>query len=147
MPYKDPEKKRAVSAESNRRWRERFKREDPDGFREYTHAASKKHRDARTPEQREEVYRKRREWQIRTGRLDPNKPPRVPGAPRVPARTHAETIAIFAADASDPRHGTANGYKNLRCRCEPCTTANASLQREYRERRLTKVSGGTPDAT
>jgi hypothetical protein len=23
----------------------------------------------------------------------------------------------------DPRHGTPNGYGNLRCRCEPCRTA------------------------
>lgn len=141
MPYKDPEKKRKVSAEANRRWRERFKREDPEGFREYTRAASKKHRDARTPEQRQEVYRKRREWEIRTGRIDPNKPPRVPGEPRVPARTHAETIAIFKSDHSDPRHGTSNGYNNLRCRCERCTAANAVAQREYRARRQAREAG------
>ena len=26
-------------------------------------------------------------------------------------------------DAHDPRHGTANGYSNLGCRCVPCTQA------------------------
>jgi hypothetical protein len=24
---------------------------------------------------------------------------------------------------TDPRHGTANGYTNLKCRCERCTVA------------------------
>ena len=32
----------------------------------------------------------------------------------------------------DPRHGTDNGYRNLGCRCEPCTTAEA----EYQHRRV-----------
>ena len=26
----------------------------------------------------------------------------------------------------DPRHGTNNGYQNLRCRCRPCTDAFAA---------------------
>lgn len=29
----------------------------------------------------------------------------------------------FWNDPSDPRHGTTNGYSNLRCRCELCTEA------------------------
>jgi hypothetical protein len=49
----------------------------------------------------------------------------------------------------DPRHGTANGYDNLGCRCPPCTSAwadyiherrmarndNARLRRKYRQAR------------
>lgn len=31
--------------------------------------------------------------------------------------------------ASDPRHGTANGYNNLRCRCERCRKAWAAYIR------------------
>jgi len=35
----------------------------------------------------------------------------------------AQRRAEFAADPADPRHGTANGYRNLGCRCERCTQA------------------------
>lgn len=31
--------------------------------------------------------------------------------------------AAFAADPSDARHGTHNGYTNLGCRCDPCREA------------------------
>jgi hypothetical protein len=34
----------------------------------------------------------------------------------------------------DPRHGTANGYVNHGCRCQPCRDANAAAMREYRAR-------------
>lgn len=37
--------------------------------------------------------------------------------------------APLAAD--DPRHGTANGYSNLKCRCERCTNAWAVWHREW----------------
>ncbi len=30
----------------------------------------------------------------------------------------------------DPRHGTANGYKNLRCRCDDCREAATAYLRE-----------------
>ena len=33
--------------------------------------------------------------------------------------------------ADDPRHGTLNGYNNLRCRCQPCRDANAAWQAMY----------------
>lgn len=35
----------------------------------------------------------------------------------------------------DPRHGTLNGYNNLRCRCVVCREANAASLRAYRARR------------
>lgn len=52
-------------------------------------------------------------------------------------RTKPLTVAQqeFAADLSDPRHGTLTGYQTHRCRCERCVTA----RREYdvaREERL-----------
>lgn len=34
----------------------------------------------------------------------------------------------------DPRHGTMNGYVNLRCRCGECRAANATYYREGRGR-------------
>lgn len=136
MPYKDPEKRREAQKESNRRWRENFKARDPEGFREYTKAAQKKNREGRTPEKRAEINRKRREWMIRTGRLDPNRPraPRTAEV-RVPRQTHAETIALFAADLSDKRHGTPNGYVNLKCRCDRCREAHAIAHHAYMVRR------------
>ncbi len=45
----------------------------------------------------------------------------------------AERRAAFAADPTDPRHGTHNGYTNLRCRCEPCREA-ASLYGSAKKR-------------
>ena len=42
----------------------------------------------------------------------------------------------------DPRHGTANGYGNLGCRCERCKTAYADVQRM---RRLARLSQPTPE--
>lgn len=44
-----------------------------------------------------------------------------------------EVRAAFAADPADPRHGSANGYRNLGCRCGPCTGAWTRYQRERRE--------------
>lgn len=34
-----------------------------------------------------------------------------------------ETIEAFLADPSDDRHGTVNGYQNLKCRCDLCRDA------------------------
>jgi hypothetical protein len=36
----------------------------------------------------------------------------------------------------DPRHGTANGYGNLRCRCEPCRAAHAEDMYERKQQRI-----------
>lgn len=38
----------------------------------------------------------------------------------VPAAVAAER---FRADLTDPRHGTNNGYTNLRCHCDRCRAA------------------------
>jgi hypothetical protein len=35
----------------------------------------------------------------------------------------------------DPRHGTTNGYTNLRCRCDPCRAAHAANVRRQRAQR------------
>jgi hypothetical protein len=35
----------------------------------------------------------------------------------------------------DPRHGTANGYSNLKCRCAPCTAAWAEYHRQWVSRK------------
>jgi hypothetical protein len=47
----------------------------------------------------------------------------------------------------DPRHGTTNGYGNLRCRCQPCRDAWAAKHREagytarYRDRNVAAICG------
>lgn len=38
----------------------------------------------------------------------------------------------------DPRHGSANGYNNLGCRCPDCRDANAARQRDYMARRVAR---------
>ncbi|WP_432485003.1 hypothetical protein [Kineococcus esterisolvens] len=40
--------------------------------------------------------------------------------------------ATFRADAGDARHGSANGYRNLGCRCPACTAAWTDYQRARR---------------
>ena len=37
----------------------------------------------------------------------------------------------FLNNPEDPRHGTTNGYGNLRCRCERCTEAWRKRHLEY----------------
>jgi hypothetical protein len=46
---------------------------------------------------------------------------------------YAETRARFQADLEDPRHGTLNGYTNLKCRCGPCIEAHKAYKRGERE--------------
>jgi len=36
---------------------------------------------------------------------------------------HRVTAERFRADPKDPRHGTQNGYVNLKCRCARCREA------------------------
>ncbi|WP_432498556.1 helix-turn-helix domain-containing protein [Kineococcus auxinigenes] len=49
------------------------------------------------------------------------------------ARPSGEQLkAAFQTDAGDPRHGTANGYRNLGCRCPACTAAWTHYQRTRR---------------
>jgi hypothetical protein len=47
----------------------------------------------------------------------------------------------------DPRHGTTNGYVNLRCRCERCRDANTVSQREQRARRVNAPFSQKPHGT
>lgn len=42
----------------------------------------------------------------------------------------------------DRRHGTANGYRNLCCRCEPCRAAHTVNLRRYK---VTRIARGIPD--
>lgn len=51
-------------------------------------------------------------------------------APRASA---GELRAAFADDPADPRHGSANGYRNLGCRCARCTQAWTQYQRARRD--------------
>lgn len=39
----------------------------------------------------------------------------------------------------DPRHGTVNGYVNLKCRCQPCRDAWAAKCRDLKMRRRSEV--------
>ena len=49
------------------------------------------------------------------------------------ARPSGEQLKeAFRADPADERHGSANGYRNLGCRCERCTAAWTRYQRERR---------------
>lgn len=41
--------------------------------------------------------------------------------------------------AGDPRHGTTNGYCNLRCRCRPCRDAWADYISGAKERRAERL--------
>lgn len=50
-------------------------------------------------------------------------------APRTSA---PERAAAFRADERDARHGSANGYRNLGCRCARCTAAWTDYQRQRR---------------
>ena len=49
-------------------------------------------------------------------------------------------------DPDDPRHGTVNGYGNLRCRCEACREANSNHHREYMLRVVASGELATPGA-
>lgn len=42
--------------------------------------------------------------------------------------------------SADPRHGTLNGYSNLRCRCEACRTAWREYCNGLRDRRRARLS-------
>lgn len=122
MPYKDPEKKR----ESARRARQR----DPERFANY----GRQWRANLTPEKRAELNAKQAEWMRRNGRVSPEVE-YVPMGARVTGMSVDEKRAAFQADLTDERHGTLNGYNNLRCRCDGCRAANAASMREYKERR------------
>lgn len=59
--------------------------------------------------------------------------------PRPPALTdHAQRVAVNGhwINPHAP-HGTENGYKNYKCRCGPCRTAQAVCVRNERARRAT----------
>lgn len=53
----------------------------------------------------------------------------------------AHSLALWEIRAAggltpdDPRHGTSNGYGNWGCRCHPCTDANTTAMRNYRQGR------------
>lgn len=40
----------------------------------------------------------------------------------------------FTFDPADDRHGTGNGYGNLKCRCDECCDANTLARAARRER-------------
>lgn len=54
-------------------------------------------------------------------------------------RANREYMQIWKADHDQmdpPEHGTAASYSNYRCRCDECTTAQATKQRaDYARRR------------
>lgn len=45
----------------------------------------------------------------------------------------------FAADGSDPRHGTRNGYVNLACRCPLCRDAWSKVCAQLRIQRAQRL--------
>lgn len=46
----------------------------------------------------------------------------------------------------DPRHGTYNGYSNLKCRCEPCRKANTANAKRQRAKRWERTRMYGPPA-
>jgi hypothetical protein len=53
------------------------------------------------------------------------------------------TVYRMSADDGDPRHGTRNGYSNLKCRCAECKAAWAAYYDGLRRQRLANLT--TPD--
>lgn len=51
------------------------------------------------------------------------------------APTPGRARAAFQDNPDDPRHGTRNGYGNLRCRCDRCRQANTDAYRVIRAER------------
>jgi hypothetical protein len=51
-------------------------------------------------------------------------------------------VSGIAAGDGDPRHGTTNGYGNLKCRCADCRRAWTAWFKESRVRRNARL---TPD--
>ena len=45
---------------------------------------------------------------------------------------------------NDPRHGTRNGYMNLRCRCTACKAAHVVYQRKERALRKSRIQPDDP---
>ena len=41
---------------------------------------------------------------------------------------------VKSLDVDDPRHGSVNGYTNLKCRCDECREANRLACADYMER-------------
>lgn len=44
----------------------------------------------------------------------------------------------------DPRHGTVNGYGNLKCRCQPCRDAWSARCKDLRAVRAARLAGEAP---
>lgn len=55
-------------------------------------------------------------------------------------RTTGLAIRYIEPGDGDPRHGTPNGYNNLRCRCRACQDAWAAEVRDYQVRRRGTLS-------
>jgi hypothetical protein len=52
-----------------------------------------------------------------------------------------DTAWLMIHDPTDPRHGTTNGYRNLKCRCERCRRANAD---DAAQRKAARRNAPTP---
>jgi hypothetical protein len=108
MPTRDPEKKRA----QRKRWAER----NPDKVRE-----ARKRWEQNNPDRAEKQRQYMAAWKERNG--------------IVPKPRPASTAKDFPDRPDDPRHGTVNGYSNLKCRCDRCRAAWAIAYRARRARR------------
>ena len=55
----------------------------------------------------------------------------------VTSTTHTTPPArkVKPLDDDDPRHGSVNGYNNLKCRCDECRAANAAYRLDWLRRR------------
>ena len=51
-----------------------------------------------------------------------------------------EAHEAFRANLDDPRHGSLNGYSNMKCRCGRCRQANTARKPGYRAPKETPVS-------
>jgi hypothetical protein len=55
-----------------------------------------------------------------------------------------EVVNLFGETTVEHWHGTVNGYKHYRCRCEPCKIANTDYQRLRRRANQAAITGDEP---
>lgn len=135
MPYSDAEKRSEVSRAASKRWRDRFREENPDGFKAYNREARARWVARLTDERKAEIREYHRQYRLRNPRPTSGGK-RAQHVEHVPGVTRPKlTAEEFAQSPDDDRHGTNGGYVNFHCRCERCKAAHTAYQKAYRVRR------------
>lgn len=104
-----------------------------------THAGYVRHR-CRCDECREYNNARARDYYARTyGVSQPKRPPLTGDAKARAAALRKQRVTAGLPDPNDPRHGTLNGYKSYKCRCNRCCAANRGYVRRRRQVKRTKA--------